>query len=348
MAEGLGGTGFTTGELAWLDDYRAHPAPLSVGHPDWRGIRSSAGQLFDQLFFLEDDLDESSGAHFARLFAEAGCPAIVIQGFPQTYRFLVSALREAAPSIPVFLIWHGNFLQANQDYAWTSLQMVVELAGEGKLARLGFVKQGMAEVMALRGLPTGFVMNRVRAIPDAPSQPLPDGPHLGIWNIVESWHKPPYAMLAAASTIPGAVVHLSALTARAEEALSFWQLERGRVQEGPIDQADMPATLAPMHLNLNVTLSECAPMVPLESLSLGVPCLLGPTSHYFEDHEYLRSRLVVPMPDSAWSIGNLIAQALEERTEIIEAYRAYAPGYNQRAADSLAKFLEMPIGSPSP
>jgi len=102
-----------------------------------------------------------------------------------------------------------------------------------------------------------------------------------------------------------------------------------------------------MHLNLNVTLSECAPMVPLESLSLGVPCLLGPTSHYFEDHEYLRSRLVVPMPDSAWSIGNLIAQALEERTEIIEAYRAYAPGYNQRAGDSLARFLEMPIGSSS-
>jgi len=93
-----------------------------------------------------------------------------------------------------------------------------------------------------------------------------------------------------------------------------------------------------------VTLSECAPMVPLESLSLGAPCLLGPTSHYFEDDEYLRSRLVVPSPDSAWSISGLIGQALEERTQIVEAYRAYAPGYNQRAGDSLEQFLEMPIG----
>jgi hypothetical protein len=344
LAEGLGRTEFSEEELVWLAGYRAHPTPLSVGHPDWRGIRSSASQLFDQLYFLQDDLDESSGRHYARLFAEAGCPAVVIQGFPKTFRFLVSALEAVVPSIPVYLIWHGNFMQAQQDYAWAAFQLVVQLAREGKIAKLGFVKKGMAEVVAAHGLPTGFVMNRVRQIPLAPSRPLPDGPHFGIWNIIESWQKPPFAMIAAVSTIPGAVLHSSAVGPRVQEALEFWQVERGQLIDGPIDREDMPARLASMHVNLNVTLSECAPMVPLESLSLGVPSLLGPTSHYFEDHDYLHSRLVVPSPDSAWKISKFIERALEERTEIVEAYRAYAPGYNERAAAALEAFLGMPAG----
>ncbi len=337
-------TEFNQEELAWLDDYRARPAPLSVLHPHWRGIRSSAGQLFEQLFFLEDDLDESTGRHYARLFAEAGCPAVVIQGFPQTFRFLVTALNQVVPTVPVYLIWHGNFMQASQDYAWAAFQMAVELAKEGKLSKIGFVKRGMAEVMAAHGVNTGFVMNRVRRIPDRPSLPSPGGPHFGIWNIIESWQKPPYAMIAAAATIPGAALHLSAMNPRVEEALQFWGVEGGLLHDGPIPQQDMPSYLAPMHLNLNVTLSECAPMVPLESLSLGVPSLLGPTSHYFEDHDYLHSRLVVPSPDSAWKIANFIRRALEERTEIIDAYRAYAPGYNQRAGEALETFLGMPVG----
>jgi glycosyltransferase involved in cell wall biosynthesis len=103
----------------------------------------------------------------------------------------------------------------------------------------------------------------------------------------------------------------------------------------------VPQVLAKMHLNLNVSLYECAPMQPLESLSVGVPCLLGPHSHYFEDQIYLHSRLVVPAPDRADVIAGYIEQALAERAQIIAAYREYAPGYNARARAALAEFLEI-------
>lgn len=98
-----------------------------------------------------------------------------------------------------------------------------------------------------------------------------------------------------------------------------------------------------MHLNLYVTLTECAPMMPLESLSTGSPCLFGPTTHYFQDHAYLRQRLVVPIPDDALTIANTARKALEERREIIDAYQNYAPEYNQRALQALAEFLEFPV-----
>lgn len=87
--------------------------------------------------------------------------------------------------------------------------------------------------------------------------------------------------------------------------------------------------LSRMHLNLYVTLSECSPMLPLESLAVGVPCLFGPNSHLFEDHAYLHSRLVVPYPDRSDVIAHMIKQALAEREQIIAEYIVYAPKYNR-------------------
>jgi hypothetical protein len=80
-------------------------------------------------------------------------------------------------------------------------------------------------------------------------------------------------------------------------------------------------------------------MLPLESLSVGTPCLVSPTSHLFEDDDFLRSRLVVPAPDRADVIAEWALGALAERAEIVRAYRRWAPAYNERARKSLEEFL---------
>ena len=97
-----------------------------------------------------------------------------------------------------------------------------------------------------------------------------------------------------------------------------------------------------MHLNLYVTLSECCPMLPLESLAEGVPCLLGPNSHLFDDSAYLHSRLVVDYPERNEIIAHYIRQALAEREDIVAAYRRWAPKYWMRSQQSVVEFLDAP------
>ena len=38
-------------------------------------------------------------------------------------------------------------------------------------------------------------------------------------------------------------------------------------------------------MNLYVTFSECAPMLPIESFEVDVPCILGNNNHYFKKTE---------------------------------------------------------------
>ncbi len=120
-----------------------------------------------------------------------------------------------------------------------------------------------------------------------PSQPLPGGPHLGIWAVrLARWRKLPYAMLAAATELPGAVVHVSGADDRVVEFVRELQIF-AEVSKAAVPQHELPRRMAKMHLNLYVTFSECCPMVPMESLAEGVPCLLGPNSHLFEDDAVL-------------------------------------------------------------
>ena len=80
-------------------------------------------------------------------------------------------------------------------------------------------------------------------------------------------------------------------------------------------------------------------MTPLESLAAGVPCLLGPNSHLFEDDQTLFKLLVVPFPDRSVVISEYIEQALNLRDTIVEKYAKYALEYNQRAKTEFSRFI---------
>jgi hypothetical protein len=107
----------------------------------------------------------------------------------------------------------------------------------------------------------------------------------------------------------------------------------------PIPREELHQRIKNTHLSLYLTSSECAPMLPIESLSLGVPCLISPVSHWFEDDEYLHSRLVVTYPERPEIIAKYIIQALEEREKIIERYKIYVENYNSWAKLQVQKFL---------
>lgn len=333
---------FNEDEQNWISMIRdKRPDIISIQNPEWQGVSSSAKELFECLLFLKDDLDPIHAERIAVMIEKTECQKIVFNGFPLSYHYLVKAIHRRLPKIKVYAIWHGSFFQSEEDYNWLAFNLVYKLCKDRLIHKWGFVKKGIAEVVNQMGIPAGFVMNYVKHIPDGPSKPLSGGPHFGVWSATSIWRKNPYAMLAALSLIPNAKVFMVGGNHRAKEFGNLFKLEVN-VNSTLIPELEMPVALAKMSVNLYVTLSECAPMLPLESLSVGVPCLIGPTSHFFEDHSYLHSRLVVPYPDRSDIIVKYINRALEERSEIINEYIRYAPEYNRNARETLYDFLEIP------
>jgi hypothetical protein len=314
------------------------PAVVAVVHPEWRGIRRSLEQHCDCVYLLRDHITEESATYYADLFWDAGCPRLVYGALPLSYAHLIRKLHGRHPAVEQFMTWHGSFLQSNEDYNWESFKGVLCLAKEGCLKRIGFVKKGMEVLTSRLGLDVTFYSNFIDKIPERPSEPDPGGPHIGMWAIAPIWRKNPYAMLAASALLGSACLHVRGQDERVRDFAELFSI-RLESNSGPLAMEDVEAEMRRMHLNLYVTLSECSPMTPLESLAAGVPCLIGPTSHLFEDDAELFKHLVVPFPDRSTVIHAYMERALQERTAIVERYARYAIGYNQRAKSEFACFL---------
>jgi glycosyltransferase involved in cell wall biosynthesis len=113
----------------------------------------------------------------------------------------------------------------------------------------------------------------------------------------------------------------------------------GYVSSDPIPQRQLADIMGRMDLNIYITASECSPMIPLESLALGVPCLMGPVTYYFDDDDYLRDRLIVPDITDPLMIRSHILRALAERDEIMDAYTAYQIKHLGKTDRILEKFV---------
>ena len=139
--------------------------------------------------------------------------------------------------------------------------------------------------------------------------------------------------LTALTMLPHVRLHGAGLDARLRDMVGFFGITADLLEEEPLPLERLLQAIRRTHLSLYITFSECCPMLPLESMSVGVPCLVGPTSHLFEDDPWLFERLVVPFPDRADVIADYVGRALRERSDIMRAYSRYIVGYNERGHD---------------
>jgi hypothetical protein len=231
-------------------------------------------------------------------------------------------------------------MHTSEDYSWWAFKSIVELAKAKKIKKVGFVKQGMAEVVGNQGIDTAFVLNYYKNIPDGPSIPIhKDKTGIGIWTNGATWQKSPFAMIAACSMVKQSKLYGSGFNQRAVELALLMGIDYNISFES-IPHAELLKKMSQMHVNLYVTFSECAPMLPLESLSVGVPCLIGSNNHYFQENDYLHNKLVVQYPDRSQEIARKTMEAIEVRDKIVYEYIKYAKVYNEKAKQSVVNFLE--------
>jgi hypothetical protein len=318
---------------------------IAVHTPRWLGVTHSTRVLFEGCYPVPNtpdrwpgDLTNEELERHAETLIEAGVEHVVFSGGDEAHFRLMEALRRKKPSLRFDLVFHGNFTQLSDGYIWSLFKTWGDAVRAGKVREFVTMKRGGEQVLSRAGIASRSLINYVPGEVMAP--PKIDGPgrHAGIW-FSGTIFKSANPMIAALTMVPGAVLHSAGLGEQGEELAGYLGLQRGFFSECTIPKAELEKRIRGTHLSLYVTSAECSPMLPLESLQLGVPCLIGPCCHLFEDHAYLHERLVVPYPDRPEVIARYAARAIDEREEIIAAWREHAPRYNEGARELVRRFL---------
>ncbi|MFZ4575605.1 MAG: hypothetical protein ACOYN0_14505 [Phycisphaerales bacterium] len=338
---------FTAAERGFIESMKPQPdASVAVHCPKWLGVSSSTRILFANTYPVPADpsidpysITDADIEHHARALHASGALHVVFSGGDESHLKIAKRLRALRPEITVDLFWHGSYHQIGEEYVWHILKLWMAAVRSGDIRSILTCKAGMEDFFRSAGIPSSLLLNYVPGDvmqpPTVPASPM----RAGLWLSGQNFRKAPYAMIAAMRMVGDVRIHGAGLDPAAMELIKELGLPAEEISPTPVSRSSLIEAIRRTHVSLYVTLSECCPMLPLESMQAGVPCLIGPCSHLFDDNSYLFDRLVVPFPDRADVIAKYFSRVVAERDEIIAEYARYAPRYNERARASVARWI---------
>jgi hypothetical protein len=299
---------------------------VQVCHPEWRGVRSSAIAFRDPVLEASD-LNDLVG-RTDELIA-AGVTTVVIQGWPPNAEAFAAAASEAG--ITVLGVFHSSPSQHGVDGGEAeAVHQMFELKKSGVMSGVATVKAGLAESFQSLGYEVQHVGNRVPVLGSIEPAAVSEGTNVGIL-LYPMWRKNVTTQVLAASELGWRPFVM-------EDPHVPYLSPNDLTICGELPRCEFLGILAAMDIAFNVTLSECHPMMPMESYRLGVPCLVSNTSDLFTDDPRLTELTAVDHPDNPTAIALAAARLLDHRDEAVTLANASLDRTDRRSAEQWHRF----------
>lgn len=279
---------------------------LQVCHADWRGVRTSA-------YAFRDPVIESSDLKRLSTHAEdlidAGVSTVVIQGWPPNAPQF--ALAMASLDVRVLTVFHSSPAQHGVDPGEAeAVRDMLILHKDGIVDRIATVKAGVADAFSALGHDIVHVGNRIPIVEPVEPATVAEGTNVGIF-LYPMWRKNVTTQILAA--------HKLGWRPFVMDKPDVGYISRNDLTIcGELPRNEFLPIQAAMDITLNVTLSECHPMQPMESYLLGVPCLMSRTSDLFADDPELWDLTTVDQADNPDAIATGAERLLGHTDEAVE------------------------------
>ncbi|MCR5787853.1 MAG: hypothetical protein K6G37_02065 [Bacilli bacterium] len=308
---------------------------------EWYGVKSATLELFPdaiQIFELykADKYDE-----IAKHIASKKYKMVVFSGFAEGWFNLVKSIRKYDKKVRIKVIWHGSNAMHMLEYDWNRFKEMFELLDENLISSIAFVKKSMYEQYKQLGYNVEFLMNTVNIDKDeykGVQKRNKKGINIGIYASGDRWVKNFYNQLSGASLIKNATVDVLPLSQRVIEVANLLKIDLTGVRSNiPLDE--MRRRIAGNDIVFYTTFVECAPIIPLECLELGVLCITGNNHHYWEGTE-LEKYLVVSQVDNPVAIAKQAELCLKNKDKILKLYKDWKESYDKECKKNFEKFIK--------
>lgn len=226
--------------------------------------------------------------------------------------------------------------------AGTEIKKLLNYINYGIIDTMGTCKQSLLEFYNSQNFNAKFITNTVDVnVTQGSKKTNKDKNHVNIGLYAArctDWRKNMYSQIAAVSQIENAILDIIPLEYSAKE---FAKLLNIRVtgENKNLSREKLMQRMAKNDVNLYVSFSECAPMVPLESLEMGVPCIIGNNCHYFKGTE-LEEFIVVNNETDIIEIKEKIEKVLDNYEYIINLYKKFKEENTKQKETQISKYMK--------
>ena len=305
---------------------------------NWLGVTSATKELFNNTVDCGEIYRKKESKMIGNAILENNINQVIFSSFSEGDPLLVKYLKKKNPNIKIKSYWHGNHSQVLDEYGWKRNVEIIKLYRKGLINVMGSCKKSLINFYRKENLNGFFITNKV--ITDIkPTKSKSNEIRIGIYAAkCDDWRKNMYSQIAAVSLIENAVIDMVPLNDSAKKIAKIFGVKLDG-SEKSMPRNDLIERMSKNTINLYVTFSECAPMLPLESMEMNVPCITGNNHHYFQNSE-LGKYLVIKNEENPIEIKNAILKCIDNNDKIIKLYKKFRKENLDESSKEIKEFLE--------
>ena len=310
------------------------PDIIAVVSPYFRGVRSATKELVPDLFEVSNIYARSKARELARRIIQYSPKKVLVSGYAQGHEMLIEELNAADPDLRIFVLIHSAFIWFDtypaENYVF---ERFIKLAEQGTIEKVGFCKRDLAEYFKTFGVNTYFVMNRFYPEKHSVRKINSDDINIGIFG-QNQWHRNITNQTIGALMVKNTKVHVN-------EISDHFFIDKSRIiVHGILPKEEFLKLYNNLDINMYISMTDCFPMVAIESMQYGIPCLVSDTSDVYSFSPELKKWLTVSTIDGPIGISKKINEVLENYDEIQTEIVKYLPILKNEIEKSIVEFLK--------
>lgn len=309
-------------------------------NPTWLGVAASTKGLFKNDIPLEHIYKKKDIEKLAKEINGNEIKSVIFSQVCDGWTSLIKKIKELNNDIQVKVIWHGNCYEFFSDFTWNLNKEVMNLYKENKIDSFAFVRSTMYEFYKKIGFKSFYLQNNVyKKNKGKISITNNEKTKIGIYNADSRELKNIYTALSSMKLVKNAIADVVPINEGARKFTEIIGLETTSL-EHYISNEELMERIQKNDINIYPTFTENAPMFPLESFEMGVPCLLGNNNDYFVGTE-LGKYVILEKEDDAFYIKEKIEQALKHREEIMNLYVEWKKEFDIKCNKLVEEFVKV-------
>ena len=312
-------------------------------NPTWLGVANSTKGLFKNIVPLEHVYERKDIKKIAKTIEESNIKSAIFSQVCDGWIDIIKEIKKNNKETKIKVIWHGNCYEYFSDFTWNLNKEVMNLYKEKIIDSFAFVRSIMYEFYKKVGFKCYYLQNNVHLENSKKQETSEDKENkkrkIGIYNADSRELKNIYTSLSSIKLVPNSVADVVPINEGAKKFTEILELETTSVDDY-IKTEELLERIRQNEVNIYPTFTENAPMFPLESFEMGVPCLLGNNNDYFVGTK-LGEYVILTKEDDPEYIKNKIIECINNKGEIMKLYKEWKKDFDIKCEKLVDRFVKL-------
>ena len=311
-------------------------------NPTWLGVANSTKGLFKNIVPLEHVYERKDIKKLTKTISENNIKSVIFSQICDGWIDIIKEIKKNNKETKIKVIWHGNCYEYFSDFTWNLNKEVMNLYKEKIIDSFAFVRSIMYEFYKKVGFKCYYLQNNVH-LDNIEKEEIDKNKEskrrkIGIYNADSRELKNIYTSLSAIKLVPNSIADVVPINKGAKKFTEILNLETTSIDDY-ISTEELLKRIKQNEVNIYPTFTENAPMFPLESFEMGVPCLLGNNNDYFTGTK-LGEYVILTKEDDPEYIKERIINCIENKDEIMRLYKQWKKEFDIKCEKLVNEFVK--------